>query len=949
MELEARRDLGGVQVHLVDHSDMIIEFKRWLSERRPDEAIAFDLETSGLSPWDKGARIRLAQIGDGMTGWAIPWDRWPGLVPETLDEFDGIIEGHNIGFDIKWMEQHTEWRAPWSRVRDSMIAARLVNPLFPAGLKSQADRFIDRRASLGQKLLDEAFVKHGWSWDTVPVDFEPYWSYGALDTVLTRRINEMYEPAVGPGGPYAEAYDLEMATLRITTRMEQRGARVDLDYCQRMFDKCHDYEDSIKQWARESYGGLNIGSPGALARKFTELGGEIENFTPGGSPKVDKWQLQMFSDPDNGWPIAVQRLAEQTLLQRKYSKLASSYFENFLTKNVDGIVHAEINPMAARTGRMSISNPALQQLPRGDALVRTAFIPRDGNVLIATDFSQIEMRMMAHFSDDPELQKAFIDADESGGDFFVNIGREVYSDPTFSKSDKRRGLIKGCVPLTTEILTKRGWLTYDQVVTGDETYGYDFESGQSRWTSILSVHVFDDPDDPTPVYRLANANRELFCTSNHRWVVDNGRGGSRGTSSRIANADEIPGTENRIILAAQAESGSLDITPDEAAVLGWIFGDGHVKRSPATGATSQGVNGWRIALKVLITQTKVHEREKIAGLLTSAGIPSKSYVSATGQQVWTLDASYCRDLFSRAGIGLHKNDFDAWTLATGLTHDARVAMADALDAADGKHRIGLTAHFNVVQAANTQVTELCVALGFLLGKFSRIRTIEPDGKGWQRSTIQTVEHQKPIMTGQRAVLEYVEDAPVWCVTTGLGTWTMRQVGDRTPVLTGNTMYGMGYGAGVGKMAETAGVPTPRMQEVVNALTSRYPGIKNFMRQVEDIGKRREMAEGEGYVNGIDGRRLPCDSGKVYTLVNYLIQGGAAVAYKRSLLRLDAAGYGDTFLVPVHDEIVMDLPAEDAADALIDVPRVMKDTSFAVPIPADAEGPFSRSWGEKYAS
>ncbi len=468
MELVANRDLSGVQLNLIERSDEIADFKRWLGERRPGSSIAFDLETSGLDPYAVGSRIRLAQIGDGVTGWAIPWDLWPGLVVETLREWDGLIDGHNIGFDIKWLEHFSPWRANWAKIRDTMLMARLVNPLFPAGLKQQGDRFIDRKASYGQKLLDEAFVKHGWGWDTVPVNFEPYWSYGALDTCLTERLADMYEPAVGPGMPYAEAFDLEMATLRITTRMEQKAARIDIDYCQRMHDYCARRENVIKAWGTEHFG-ISIGSPGKLARKFEELGAHITNFTPGGSPKVDKWQLQIFADPDNDYPGAAQALATQVLEQRKYGKLASSYFGNFLSQNRDGLVHASINPMAARTGRMSISNPALQQLPRGDAMVRAAFIPREGNVLLATDFSQIEMRMLGHFSGDPELQKAFHDADESGGDFFVNIGREVYRDPTFTKADKRRGLIKGCVPLSTKILTRRGWLSHDEVKVGDDT------------------------------------------------------------------------------------------------------------------------------------------------------------------------------------------------------------------------------------------------------------------------------------------------------------------------------------------------------------------------------------------------------------------------------------------------------------------------------------------------
>jgi DNA polymerase-1 len=93
---------------------------------------------------------------------------------------------------------------------------------------------------------------------------------------------------------------------------------------------------------------------------------------------------------------------------------------------------------------MSVTEPALQTIPKDDKMgVRGAFIPRNpGDVLISCDYSQVEMRLLAHFSGDPALQDAFREADATGGDFFVSIGRQIYNDPTFSKEDKRRGLMK---------------------------------------------------------------------------------------------------------------------------------------------------------------------------------------------------------------------------------------------------------------------------------------------------------------------------------------------------------------------------------------------------------------------------------------------------------------------------------------------------------------------------
>lgn len=171
-----------------------------------------------------------------------------------------------------------------------------------------------------------------------------------------------------------------------------------------------------------------------------------------------------------------------------------------------------------------------------------------------------------------------------------------------------------------------------------------------------------------------------------------------------------------------------------------------------------------------------------------------------------------------------------------------------------------------------------------------------------------------------------------------------QKSDKRRGLIKSTAYGLCYGAGTAKMAETAGVPVDQMKAAVDALTSRFPGIRSFMREVEHLGVQRERTTGQGYIVTPYGRRLPCDDGKAYTLTNYSLQGHAAEYFKRSLVALDAAGWGDAMLLPVHDEIVMDLSAGDAEQALHDVPRIMENrTDYGVDILAESDGPFA-AWG-----
>jgi len=603
-------DLSNVQLHLVDSVEKAQNFLHWLGQRRPYNAISVDTETGelpgnprdhALSPWH--GRLRLVQVGDGEQGWSIPWNEWSGVFYEAMDKFDGPLICHNIAFEARWFDVQSRWDIPWHRAHDTMIMAHVVDPLGSGALKRLAALHIDSRAVALQDTLDVELVKNGWTWGTVPTNFTPYWSYGALDCVLTTRLWEMFYKQCGPEGPYQRAYELEMATRKIVTRMEINGARVDLDYSQRKYDELTAYTESVKKWARDTYGGVSITSNVQLVHLFESLGAEITEFTPTGQKSCTKDQLKILQRDGN---TEVSALADTVLKQRKADKLAGTYFSNFLTESIDGIVHPSVKTLGARTSRMSITNPALQTLPKGDDVVRRAFIPKDeDHVIITSDLDQVEFRMFASLSNDSNLINLFHLADATGSDPFTEIGREVYNDPTMQKSDKRRGLIKSMI------------------------------------------------------------------------------------------------------------------------------------------------------------------------------------------------------------------------------------------------------------------------------------------------------------------------------------------------------YGRLYGAGVAKQALTAGVAEIQMKQTSDAFDNRFPGMSYFQRQIEDIGMRRLKAEGQGYVYTWTGRRLPCDEGRVYTLVNYLIQGGAAEVFKSNLVKLDQADLTEMLIVPVHDEIVLQAPREDAEEIKQLVKQCMTTTEgWAVPLTADVDGPLE-TWGDKY--
>lgn len=444
------QDLSDIQLHLVDSVEKAQQFISWLGERRPYNAIAVDTETGelpggerkdALSPWH--GQLRLVQVGDGMQGWSIPWNEWSGVFYEAMNKFDGPLVCHNIAFEARWFDIQSRWQIPWKNAHDTMIMAQIIDPLGSGALKRLSSIYVDANAAALQSTLDQKLAENGWTWGTVPVDYEPYWSYGALDTILTMRLWEKFYDLCGPGKPYHTPYELEMATRKIVTRMEINGARVDLDYSKKKYDELIAFGEKAKSWVKQNYNGTLISSNVQLVRLLESLGAVITETTPSGQKSCSKDQLKRLSIEGNE---EVSRIAQLALDQRKSDKLASTYFLNFLNKSIDGIVHPSVKTLGARTGRMSITDPALQTLPKGDDTVRRAFIPRTPeHVIITSDLDQVEFRMFASLSEDPNLIALFHHADETGSDPFTEIGRQVYQDPSMQKSDKRRGLIKGVV------------------------------------------------------------------------------------------------------------------------------------------------------------------------------------------------------------------------------------------------------------------------------------------------------------------------------------------------------------------------------------------------------------------------------------------------------------------------------------------------------------------------
>jgi len=431
--------LENVELKLVDDFKTVTKLFEWLDSLDKDTVLGFDTETTGLDIYSKDARLRMVQIGDENTGWAIPWHRWSGVAIEALNRWEGRFTAHNLSYDYRVMLQLADYRLPWERFDDTMIMAQILNPGKPAGLKDLTDKYIDPMASHGEKELKAAFKNNNWDWATIPYNFDSYWFYSALDPVLASRLHKVLREVPEK---FAKVYDLEFSVRRVCTEIEHTGMRIDLDYVGQMHEEYSSKVQQNNDYAMKKWG-INIGSNPQVVGKFLELGAAFSFFTNSGAPSANEDQLKEFMSSDNE---EVRELANHIVTTKKLAKIDSSYFTNFQKMNVDSILYPNIKTLGARTGRMSVTNPALQTLPSGSDAVRNAFISRhDGEVLISCDYSQVEMRLLTHYSQDESLIKAFKNADTTGSDFFTEMGRMVFDDPNMTKDDKRRKLIKTLV------------------------------------------------------------------------------------------------------------------------------------------------------------------------------------------------------------------------------------------------------------------------------------------------------------------------------------------------------------------------------------------------------------------------------------------------------------------------------------------------------------------------
>ncbi|EHM24263.1 DNA polymerase I [Streptomyces sp. W007] len=421
-----------IPVYVPENVDDFRAFQTYItSAANRGERVAVDSETVGLSTFAPGHFLRTVQFGTPDQAWVLRVElgddlrRLASWALRVLPK----MSAQNRNFDLLAFDRHLpgitlEELAP--KVLDTYIHLHLSDPRrkdqggVGNGLKDAAAHYVDPSAPDTAAGLYEEFHKIGHTRDTgwahIDVNNPLYLSYAGGDVILTSRLLPKVEARVRELGVNPSLIPFEHEVGYVCALIERRGMRINREYTTQLSAEL--LEESAK-WAEEAkkYGVANVNSTKQLSEALLGMGEHIPERTDGGAVQVNGKVLKRLADVDKDWEPIESRtpnpLAMAVLRSKRASKWRTSYAEAMLrTADESDRVHPKIGALAARTARMSISDPPFQQLPSGKWEVRHCVVADPGHRMISVDYSSVEPRVMAALSGDEKMTAAILRGDD---------------------------------------------------------------------------------------------------------------------------------------------------------------------------------------------------------------------------------------------------------------------------------------------------------------------------------------------------------------------------------------------------------------------------------------------------------------------------------------------------------------------------------------------------------
>ncbi|MGE0805657.1 MAG: DNA polymerase I [Burkholderiaceae bacterium] len=385
----------------------------WLSRIEAAELTAFDTETTSLDPM-KAELVGLSLSVTPRQACYIPVShRYTGAPDQlstehVLGRLRGWLEnparakvGQNLKYDMHVLQNHGIRLA--GVAHDTLLQSYVLEAHRNHDLDSLAERHLNRRTILYTDVAGKGASQIGF--EQVPVDRAA--RYAAEDADVAMDLHQALFPRIAEQALLAHVYrDIEMPVMQVLQRVERNGVLVDADALARQSDELGRKMMGLEQQAIEAAGQqFNLNSPKQLGEiLFERLKLPVLKKTASGAASTDEEVLAKLAED---YPLP------RILLDwRALSKLKSTYTDK-LPKMVNprsGRVHTSYSQAVAVTGRLASSDPNLQNIPIRTAegrRIREAFIARPGWRIVSADYSQIELRIMAHISGDENLKRAF--------------------------------------------------------------------------------------------------------------------------------------------------------------------------------------------------------------------------------------------------------------------------------------------------------------------------------------------------------------------------------------------------------------------------------------------------------------------------------------------------------------------------------------------------------------
>jgi DNA polymerase-1 len=420
---------GKAAYHLVNTT---AEFKAFYRALRQQQRIAFDLETTSLEP-RRAEVVGYAFCWQPGEAWYLPV-RAPGGEPvldpaPTLAQLAKVLEdpqvakvNQNIKYDVIVLRQ--QGVMPAGVAGDSMVADYLLH----AGERSHnledlANRYLNYQVIPITDLIGKNGKKQ-LRMDQVPS--AKVAEYSGEDADVAWRLCGLLEPQLEAGGLRKLYDDLEVPLIDVLAELEFNGVRLDIPLLKRLGEEMARQLAGIERAIHDLAGHpFNIASPRQLRQVlFDELKLPTQRRTGiTGEASTNQETLERLAALGHPLP-------KKILEHRHIAKLKGTYVDALpdLVNPATGRVHASFNQTVAATGRLSSSDPNLQNIPvrtEQGRQIRQAFVAEEGRVLLTADYSQIELRLLAHFCGDEELRRAFAE----DRDIHASVAAQIFGVP----------------------------------------------------------------------------------------------------------------------------------------------------------------------------------------------------------------------------------------------------------------------------------------------------------------------------------------------------------------------------------------------------------------------------------------------------------------------------------------------------------------------------------------